>query len=127
MAFTIAPNDILWNRNGDPVRIADRNNKNGKIVLDPDFAKIQETAKFGIKNGLEPDQKEAYATNLSGIENNDDRHQEIRDLYSKITKLKQSNTDPRVIKYLENELQYRIVRENFTPEDFEVDPITLGV
>jgi hypothetical protein len=127
MAFTIAPNDILWNRNGDPVRIAERNDKNGKIILDTDFPKIQNTAKFGIKNGLEPEQKDAYATHLSGVENMDDRHQEIRDLYNKITKLKQGNTDPRVIKYLENELQYRIVREKFTPENFEVDPITLGI
>ncbi len=127
MAFTISPNDVLWNRNGDPVRIAERNDKNGKIILDSNFSKIQDTAKFGIKNGLEPPQKEAYATHLSNVENMDDRHQEIRDLHNKIDKLKQSNTDPRVIKFLENELQYRIVREKFTPENFEVDPITLGI
>jgi hypothetical protein len=127
MAFTISPNDVLWNRNGDPVRIANRNDKNGKIVLDSDFSNIQETAKFGIKNGLEPSQKEAYSTHLSRVENMNDRHQEIRDLYSKIEKLKQENTDPRVIKYLENELQYRIVREKFAPENFEVNPITLGI
>lgn len=127
MAFTISPNDILWSRSGDPVRITERNDKNGKIILDTDFSKIQDTAKFGIKNGLEPTQKAAYETNLSEIANRDDRRQEIRDLYDKITKLKQGNTDPRVIKYLENELQYRIVREKFTPESFEVDPLTLGI
>jgi len=127
MAFTISPNDILWNRNGDPVRIADRNNKNGKVILDPDFDHIQETAKFGIKNSLEPAQKEAYHLELSRVENPDDRHQEIRDLNNKITQLKQENTDPRVLKYLENELQFRIVREKFTPENFAVDPLTLGI
>ena len=127
MAFTISPNDILWNRNGDPVRIADRNNKNGKIILDPDFSHVQETAKFGIKNALEPAQKEAYHLELSNVENPDDRHQEIRDLYNKITQLKHENTDPRVLKYLENELQFRIVREKFTPENFAVDALTLGI
>ncbi|APJ03253.1 hypothetical protein [Silvanigrella aquatica] len=127
MAFTIAPNDILWTRNGDPVRIAERNDKNGKIILDSDFDNIQETAKFGIRNGLEPNQKEAYLTTLSNQDNQDDRQQEIRDLYNQITKMKHANADPRVIKYLENELQYRIVREKFTPENFEVDPLTLGV
>ncbi len=127
MAFSISPNDVLWNRNGDPVRIAERNDKNGKIILDSNFSKIQDVSKFGIKNGLEPSQKDAYATNLSTIENMEDRHQEIRDLHSQIEKLKKGNTDPRVIKFLENELQYRIVREKFTPENFEVNPITLGI
>ena len=127
MAFTISPNDILWTRNGDPVRIADRNNKNGKIILDSGFENIQEVAQFGIRNGLEPNQKEAYLTTLSRVENLDDKNQEIRDLYSKITKMKMANSDPRVIKYLENELQYRIVREKFTPENFEVDALTLGI
>ncbi len=127
MAFTISPNDILWSRTGDPVRIAARNPKDGKVILDTNFDNIQEVAKIGIKNGLEPAQKAAYNLNLSLIQNDDDRQQEIRDLYNRITQLKQENTDPRVIKYLENELQFRIVREKFTPENFAVDAITLGI
>lgn len=127
MAFTISPNDILWSRTGDPVRVAARNNKDGKIILDTNFENIQDVAKIGIKNCLEPEQKAAYNVHLSQIQNNEDRHQEIRDLYNKITELKHENTDPRVIKYLENELQFRIVREKFTPENFAVDAITLGI
>lgn len=127
MAFTISPNDILWSRTGDPVRVAARNDKDGKIILDTKFDNIQNIARIGIKNGLEPEQKAAYNVNLSQVQNDADRRQEIRDLYNRITQLKQENTDPRVVKYLENELQYRIVREKFTPENFAVDSITLGV
>jgi ribosomal protein S4 len=133
MAFTIAQNDILWSRTGEPVRIASRNDSTGKIILDKDFDKVQETAKFGIRNGLEPKQKEEYLANLSAIESKPnarrmtpDRRQEIRDLYHQIKKLKEERTDPRVIRYLENELQYRIVREKFAPEDLEIEPIMLG-
>ncbi|RDB35668.1 hypothetical protein [Spirobacillus cienkowskii] len=133
MAFTITQNDILWSRTGEPVRIANRDNNTGKIILDKDFAKVQETAKFGIRNGLEPKQKEEYLANLSAIEskpdirrNTPDKRQEIRDLYHQIKRLKEERIDPRVIRYLENELQYRIVREKFAPEDLETAPIMLG-
>ena len=89
MAFTISQNDILWSRYGDPVKVAERIDKNGKIILDTDFDSIQETAKYGIKNGLEPNQREAYKTTLSSVEDKSNRHQEIRDLYNTIEKLKQ--------------------------------------
>lgn len=127
MTFSIAPNDIVWTRNGDPVRISEKNQKTGKLILDNNFTKIQDTTKLGIKNGLEPEQKESYNTTLSKIENSDDRYQEIRDLYNKIQTLKRGNTDPRLIKYLENELQFRMVREKFIPENYEVDPSYFGV
>ncbi|KAB8031969.1 hypothetical protein [Fluviispira multicolorata] len=126
MTLAIVPNDIVWTRNGDPIRVEKTNPKTGKIILDPDFEKIQDTAQTGIKNGLEPKLKDAYKTSLSDIEG-EEKRQEIRDLYAKIESLKNGNTDQRVIKYLENELQYRIVREKFAPENFAVDPITLGI
>ncbi|BBH52536.1 hypothetical protein [Fluviispira sanaruensis] len=126
MPLAIVPNDIVWTRKGDPTRVEKTDPQTGKIILDPNFEKVQENAKFGLRNGLEPNLKEAYMTTLSDNEN-EDKRQEIRDLYTKIESLKQANGNPRIIKYLENELQYRIVREKFAPENFAVDPITLGI
>lgn len=126
MTLAIVPNDIVWTRTGDPIRVNSTDPKTGKIILDPNFNTVQDIGVLGIKNGLDPIEKPAFKTSLTGIEN-EDKKQEIRDLLNHIEDLRAQNAEPRVIKYLENELQYRIVREKFAPENFSVEPITLGI
>jgi hypothetical protein len=126
MSFSISQNDIIWSRTGDPVRVTKRDHQNGKVYLDGDFSAIQELASKGIRNGLEPEQREAYQLILSDIIA-EDAKEEIQNLHHRIEDLKNQNVDSRFLKYLENELQYRMVREKFVPEDFGVDAIVLGV
>ena len=126
MPSSISTNDILWTRTGDPVRVDKVNEQTGKVNLDRDFATIQETTKNGVKNGLSVPEREAYKSTLSGVQN-PDKKEEIRELYQKIKSLKQGNTEPRLLKYLESELQFRIIRENYEPNDYEVNPVTLDI
>jgi hypothetical protein len=126
MANSIKPNDILWTRTGDPVLVSNKNEQNGDVYLENKFSKVQEVAKDGLKNGLTIPEREAYKSTLSGVKNMD-KKQEIQDLYQKIKSLKEGNTNPRLLKYLESELQYRMIRENYIPPDYGIKPVTLDI
>lgn len=126
MSNTIRTNDILWTRNGEPVLVNKTNEKTGDVHLDNNFPTVQESAKNGIKNGLSIADRESYKSTLSNVQNTN-KKQEIQDLYQKIKGLKESNTNPRLLKYLESELQFRIIRENYKPDDYFVSPITLDI
>lgn len=126
MPSSIRSQDILWTRTGDPILVDKFNEKTGEIYLNNDYNKIQKASKNGIKNGLDLESRKAYNTTLSSAEN-EDKKQEIKNLYQKIKSLKENNTNPRLLKYLENELQFRIIRENFRPEDYSVDALTIEV
>ncbi len=126
MPSAIRPNDILWTRNGDPTLVDKINENSGGVYLDDRFSRIQEESKNGIKNGLPVTEREAFKNTMSSLENSD-KIKEIQDLFHKIKSLKESNTDPRLLKYLNSELQFRMVRENYKPEDFEIKPVTLDI
>ncbi len=126
MASTIRPNDILWTRNGDPVLANKINDATGDINLDHNFARVQKMASRGIKNGLSVPTREAFDVTLSDVQD-PDKKKEIEELYQKINKLKESNADSRLVKYLKNELQFRMVRENYIPTGYGVNPDTLDI
>lgn len=126
MASNIRPNDILWTRNGDPARVDKIDERTGDVVLDQDFKTIQNANTNGIKNGLTVSQRDAYKSVLTSAKNSD-KKMEIQELYKKIRSLKEGNADQRVIKYLENELQFRIIRDSYVPDDFLVNPVTLDI
>lgn len=126
MPTSIRPSDILWTRTGDPVLVKNINDKSGEVDLENNFSKIQENTKNGLKNGLTIEEREAYKTSLANVQS-PDKKQEIRELHNKIKSLKEGNTNPRLLKYLENELQYRMIREDYTPDDFPIKPVTLDI
>ena len=83
MPTSITNQDIVWSRRGDPIRVESKEKETGNVVLDNNFSKIQENAKFGIKNGLLPDARESYKTILFDSVDKD-KKQEIRNLFQKI-------------------------------------------
>ena len=126
MASSIQTKDIVWTRNGDPMQVTGKSPETGKLYFENRFDVIQKESKQGVKNGLDPDSKEAVRSIISCVQNND-KHEEINQLYEKIKTLKGQNADPRLIKYLENELQFRIVRETYKPEDYAESPVVIGL
>jgi hypothetical protein len=125
MPNAISPNDIIWTRAGDPIRVDKISPNSGGVVLDEDTSKIRDVTQNGIKNGLSVEERKAFHTVLSHTKNSD-IHEEIRDLYKKIEDMKKSHVDPKLIKYLENELKFRIAQNQFKPEDYMEDPSILG-
>ncbi len=126
MANSIKPNDILWSRNGDPILVENINPQTGEVYTNNNFKKIQNQAKNGIKNGLNPIEREQYQSTLANV-TSPDKKQEIINLFEKIKKLRGSNTDGKVLKYLENELQFRILRDNYKPDDYGIPKTSLEI
>ncbi len=124
MSNTIRANDIIWTKSGDPVIVDKSNDTTGEVYLDNSYSRIRTSTKNGIKNGLTIPEREAYNSALSKVENTD-KKQEIKELFDKIKSLKENNADIRLIKYLQNELQFRMIRENFVPADYGIDPVTI--
>ena len=126
MSNSIKVNDILWSRTGDPILIKNIDTATGNVYTNTNFKETQAQAKNGIKNGLAVPEREIYQSTLSEIQS-PDKKQEIISLFNKIKGLKEGNTDPRLLKYLENELQFRMLRENFKPEDYSQKPTSLDI
>ncbi|MBX9704151.1 MAG: hypothetical protein K2X39_08370 [Silvanigrellaceae bacterium] len=118
-------NDTLWTRTGTPVKVLHVQPHSGKLILDEDFDHVQENTKFGIKNALSESEREAFNTNLTEVKSKD-KKQEIEHLFQKIKALRNENADPRLIKYLDCELQFLMIREKYMPEKYETDPLNLG-
>ncbi len=126
MANSIRTNDILWTRNGDPVLVDKTDENSGQVFVTDKFPNVQKEVKLGIKNGLSVPQRDAFKSTISEVQGAD-KKKEIIDLFQKIKSLKENNGDMRVIKYLENELQYRMIREDYKPGDYPVKPVTLDI
>ena len=126
MSSIIQTGDIVWTRNGDPIRVKGKDPQTGQLYIDREYANVQKESQNGIKNGLSQDTRSAFQTVLSSAQN-PDKKEEINFLFEKIKTLKGQNADPRLIKYLENELQFRIVRESYKPEDFAESSIVIGL
>lgn len=123
--MTTIPGDIIFAKNGRPVEIKSKDPKTGEIVAERDMNLIRESAKFGIKNGLNEDRREAYKTVISEVQS-DSQQEMINNLYKKIEDLKSSNGDPRLIRYLNGELQFLMSRNNSVPEQYKTDELTLS-
>lgn len=121
--MAVISGDIIFSRGGKPVKVTSKNPDTGDVTLDKDFDNVQKESQFGIKNSLEKESKDAYKSVLSGIKN-PEKITEIENLRSKLADLKKENVDPRLIRYLEGELQFRMTRERYTPENFEFDILT---
>lgn len=122
--MTIQAGDILFSRVGRPVLVTSRDPDTESVNLQEDISQVQKAARLGIKNGLQPDQRDLFErTRLSVI--SDDKRQEILSLRDRIKEMKDSGADPKVMRYLENELQHLVVREGITPGDYRINERTL--
>lgn len=119
--MAVVVGDVLFARSGDPSLVRSKDANSGNVVLERDFASVQEHAKEGLKNGLMPEQREAYQATLSEVRD-PDRRKEIDNLATKLNSLKETGGDPRVLRYLEQELAYRMTKERHVPRTLVVDP-----
>jgi hypothetical protein len=118
--------DIVFVRGGVPAAVTGRDPQTGRVFLDFDREKIQELGTNGLKNGLPEESREAFVTVLSDVKNRDKRR-EIDELYTRITELKQSGADSRLLRYLEGELHFRMAREKYVPSQVGVDEYMIGL
>jgi hypothetical protein len=123
--MSIVVGDTVWSRTGLPMRIEYKDPQTGKVLLDKDFNAIQKDSLYGIKNGMFPDTRVDWRDTLNSIQN-EDVQQSIKDLFHKILSLKHDKADSRLIKYLENELQFLMVKHRFVPKDYFINPIILS-
>lgn len=117
----IVNGDIIFLRNGTPAVVKNVDKSSGQVVLESEMSKVQQQAENGVKNSLDENQRESYNTNLSKIRD-DSKQDEIQNLYELIQSHRQSKQiDPKVLRYLENELMHRMLRDDYTPPNFQVD------
>jgi len=113
--------DVVFLRNGAPAVVKNVDQSSGKVVLDDDLAKVQQQSEKGLKNHLDEKQRASYNVHLQSVEG-DSKQEEIRNLYETILFLKDSRqVDPKVLRYLENELMHRMHRDDYTPPNYQVD------
>lgn len=118
--------DVIWNRQGQPALVTDKDPKKGTVHVNENLKDIQNHSRHGIQNGLTQRQRENYSSALDDIDDSSNHMKEqINQLMEKISQLKDNNADPRVLRYLENELQFLILENHYVPEKYEVNPINL--
>jgi hypothetical protein len=122
--MTVLKGDILFSRKGDPLLVTKKNEVTGGVLSDSGMEKIQARTKDGLKNGLDDDQSSKYTSVLDQVRS-PDKKEMIRGLYEKIQDMKKNQGDPRLIRYLDGELQYMMTKERYQPEIYEVDKLTL--
>jgi hypothetical protein len=118
--------DVIWNRQGQPALVTEKDPKKGTVQINKNLNDIQNHSVHGIQNGLTERQRESYSKVVEDIDDSSSHaKEEISLLMEKISQLKENNADPRVLRYLENELQFMILENHCVPEKYEVNPINL--
>ncbi|NBW83385.1 hypothetical protein EBR21_16675 [bacterium] len=113
--------DVIFLGNGRPAVVKNVDYGAGTVELENDLAKIQKQAEGGIKNNLDEKQRAAYNVSLKNIES-DSKKEEIQNLYDMIQSYKETKrVDPKVMRYLENELMHRMLRDEYTPPNYQTD------
>ncbi len=122
--MSILKGDVIFARAGEPVLITVKDKATGNVEYDRDLGNVQAATGEGIKNGLREETKQAFRTILSEVRD-DDVKREIDNLHTRIESLRKENADPRLMRYLKGELQFRMNKERYEPAKYQVDPMTL--
>lgn len=122
--MTILKGDVVFARGGEPVRIASKDKATGNVTYERDFGRVQEATRLGVKNGLSAEQGEAFRTVLTEVRDADAKA-EIDKLAARVEQLRKEGADPRLLRYLKGELQFRMTSERHQPQGYEVDEMTL--
>ncbi|MFZ9521060.1 MAG: hypothetical protein ACO3A4_11350 [Silvanigrellaceae bacterium] len=113
--------DVIFLSNGRPAVVKKVEHELGTVELENDLSKIQKQADKGLKNTLDEKQRASYNVNLKNIES-DSKQEEIQNLYEMIQSYKESKRiDPKVLHYLENELLHRMLRDQYSPPNYQTD------
>lgn len=117
--------DVIFNRNGHPVLVRDQNPKTGEVFLDGDKEKVRNEVRHGIIRGLESASRTQLQDILDETGDSDSVNAGIDSLHARIKELKAASADPRLVKYLEAELQHRMAQAQYTPRDYGFDRFVL--
>jgi len=113
--------DVIFLGNGAPAVVAQVDRNSGSIVLERERAKVQEQVENGLKNHLDDSQRSFLNVSINSVKD-DSTSKEIQNLYDLIQNYKESKkVDPKVLRYLENELMHRMHRDGHIPANFKVD------
>lgn len=118
--------DVLFNRDGRPVIIKSQDHQTGQVTLEKDNAAVRNEARHSILNGLPPATKTELHETLDAVAKEGSEIALIDSLYSRIKEMKAAGADPRLIRYLEAELQHRMVQAQYAPHDFAFDKFVVG-
>ncbi len=124
MALTVG--DIVFARAGKPAVVVNYDEKTEKANLDDNIHLVQDMCVNSVKNGVDPDAREAFNSVIEGVRNPDKRA-EIDSLYKKISEMRSRGADARTLRYLEGELQYRMSRERYQPVQVCVPQSSIGL
>ena len=122
--MSIHVGDILFTRQGRPALVTSRDGSNASVSLENNLSKVQEATEFGIKNGLNPEQRRVFES-VRREALSPDIAEEIQRLRDRIREIKDTGGDAKVLSYLENELQHLVIREGIVPRDYMVQERTL--
>lgn len=121
----IEKGDVVFLKNGTPALVRDVKKESGTAILDENLSEVQKQTARGIKNHLNENQRSSYNVSLKSVES-DDKREEIESLHEVVQNLRSNKrTDQKVLKYLENELMHLMLREDYTPKNYEVKTDTL--
>jgi hypothetical protein len=113
--------DVVFLKNGTPALIKEVKKDGGHAILEESLAEVQKQTARGIKNHLNETQRSSYNTTIRSVEN-ENKKDEIESLREVVQNLRSNKrTDQKVLKYLENELMHLMLREDYTPKNFEVN------
>ncbi len=124
MGLTVG--DIVFARAGKPSVVVGYDEQTERANLNDDLGLVQEIAANGVRNGIELESRDSYNSIIDGIRNKDKR-KEIEELYKKISEMRARGADPRMMRYLEGELQYRMSREKYQPPQVSVPEHSIGL
>lgn len=124
MALTVG--DIVFAKAGKPAVVVGYDEKTARANLDENFALVQDVGFNGVRNGIDLENREAFNSVINSVKNNDKRT-EIDDLNKKMEEMKAKGADPRLLRYLEGELQFRMSREKYQPVQVSVPAHTIGL
>lgn len=121
----IEKGDVVFLKNGTPALVKEVKQDGGRAILDENLSEVQKRTERGIKNYLSESQRASYNVTIKSIES-EDKREEIEGLHEVVQNLRSNRrTDPKVLKYLENELMHLMLREKYTPKNYEVNMDTL--
>lgn len=122
--MSIHVGDILFTRQGLPAIVTSKDSSIASVSLEKNIGEVQKATEFGIKNGLDPEQRKTFES-VRREALSPDKAEEIQRLRDRIRELKDTGGDAKVLRYLENELQHLVIREGIIPRDYMVQERTL--
>ncbi len=118
--------DIVFAKAGKPAVVIGYDEKTEKAYIDDNLDLVQDVGYNGVRNGFDSETRDAFNSVIDSVKNSDKRA-EIEELNKKMDEMKAKGADPRLLRYLEGELQFRMSREKYQPVKVAVPAHTIGL